>query len=93
MAPSPEWIHLNRLMIDYELIMVTEGVLYIGGDQEHYTVQKGEYLLMPPLTNQYGYKASDCSFYWLHFTARNALMKVDAGQSVAEFGERIVIPQ
>ncbi|MNM04580.1 Melibiose operon regulatory protein [compost metagenome] len=93
MAPSPEWIHLNRLMIDYELILVTEGVLYIGGDQEHYTVQKGEYLLMPPLTNQYGYKSSECSFYWLHFTARNALMKVDAGQSVAESGERIVIPQ
>ncbi|MDQ0195916.1 hypothetical protein J2T20_004322 [Paenibacillus wynnii] len=34
-APSPEWIHLSRSLQDYELIVVTEGTLYIAGDNNH----------------------------------------------------------
>lgn len=70
-APSAEWIHLSRILQDYELIVMTEGVLYLAGDNEQFVVSKGEFLLLPPLTRQYGYKSSDCSFYWLHFHAAN----------------------
>lgn len=31
-APSDAWIHVSRVLVDYELIVVTEGNLYIGGD-------------------------------------------------------------
>lgn len=67
-SPSPEWMHLTRHLIDFELMLVTEGTLYIASNKKKYTVSKGEYLLMKPTDLQYGHQASDCTFYWLHFT-------------------------
>jgi len=66
-APDPSWIHLSRILLDYELVAITDGILYINNNGINYTVQKGEYLIMPPDTPQSGWKNSDCSFYWLHF--------------------------
>ena len=67
-ALNNEWVHLTRTLIDYELIVVTSGVLYIADADRQYTVNSGEYLLMHPSDIQYGYKNSDCTFYWLHFS-------------------------
>lgn len=65
-ADSNEWTHYTRPLTDYELMVVTEGTLYIASENEKYTVQQGEYLLMPPTKVQHGFKSSKCSFYWLH---------------------------
>jgi AraC-like DNA-binding protein len=70
-SPSPEWMHLTRRLIDFELMLVTEGTLYIASNENKYTVKKGEYLLMKPTDLQYGHQASDCTFYWFHFTYNN----------------------
>lgn len=70
-APSPDWMHMTRMLMEYELFVQTKGSLYIADGQEKYVLHEGDYLLMPPRTKQYGYRASDCSFYWLHFTAEN----------------------
>lgn len=64
---SPDWIHYSRRLNEYELIIVDEGTLYIADEKKHYTVERGNYLLMPPCEHQYGWKPSSCSFYWLHF--------------------------
>lgn len=66
-APNEDWIHLTRNLTDYELIVVTEGTLYIADKNIPYTVLPGQYLLMPPTEHQYGYKSSSCTFYWMHF--------------------------
>lgn len=66
-APSEEWIHLTRDLIDFELMVVTEGTLYIADHENEYVVNEGEYLFMTPTVYQHGYKAGSCSFYWLHF--------------------------
>ncbi len=66
-APNAEWMHLTRQLFDFELFVVTEGKLYIAGNDTEYELEKGQYILMPPHTMQHGYKSSDCSFYWLHF--------------------------
>ena len=66
-APNAEWMHLTRQLYDFELIVVTDGILYIADHEKKFTVKKGEYLLMQPTEHQHGYKSSDCSFYWLHF--------------------------
>ncbi|MCM3781632.1 AraC family transcriptional regulator [Neobacillus mesonae] len=68
-SPSSDWIHMSRILMDYELFVQTKGELYIADDHEQHVLQEGDFLLMPPRTKQYGYKKSDCSFYWLHFTA------------------------
>ena len=67
-APNQEWIHLTRRLFDFELFVVTDGVLYIADDETEYAVEKGNYLLMPPTEKQHGYKSGACSFYWMHFS-------------------------
>ncbi len=66
-AESENWTHYTRDLNDFELMLVTEGTLYIASEQEQFTVNKGEYLLMNPVKFQHGFKPSRCSFYWLHF--------------------------
>lgn len=66
-APEDSWIHLTRILQDYELFVVVDGVLHIGTDSKEYTVSPGEYLLMPPNKFEHGTKPSLCSFYWMHF--------------------------
>ncbi len=68
---TPDWVHMSRPLIDFELMVVTSGTLYIANDTTKYSVHKGEYLLMKPTQFQHGYQKSDCSFYWLHFTYHN----------------------
>lgn len=72
-SPNNDWIHLTRHLTDYELMVVTEGTLYIGNHTREYIVKKGQYLLMPPTPNQHGTRAGDCHFYWLHFGYHNEL--------------------
>ncbi len=67
LSPERGWRHLTRNLIDYELMIVTEGTLLIGDDKEEYRVNAGEYLLMPPTRYQHGTKPCRCRFFWLHF--------------------------
>ncbi len=71
--PSNEWIHLTRQLVDYELMVVTEGTLYIADHEQEYAISKGEYLLMPPTSHQHGTKQGSCEFYWMHFNYHDAL--------------------
>ena len=70
-APDASWTHLTRVLQDYELFVVTDGILYIGTDKKEYVVNPGEYLLMPPNRFQHGTKTSFCNFYWMHFGYNN----------------------
>jgi len=68
-APSPNWKHEHFYLGEYELIAVTEGTLYLNYAGEDFTVNSGEYLLLPPCNSwRRGFRESYCSFYWLHFT-------------------------
>lgn len=62
---------MTRSREDYELMVVTEGTLFIGDHENDYVVHKGEYLLMPPTPYQHGTQSGDCHFYWLHFGYHN----------------------
>lgn len=66
-SPSSDWKHMKRTLLDYELIIVTDGIFYLTVNQIPYTIKKGDYLLCPPNSQQMGQTESDCSFYWLHF--------------------------
>ena len=75
-SPSPEWIHDKRFVDNFELIIMTSGVLYMEIDMKKYAVHPGQYLLIQPgnsargtiYTSIKGYKPSNCSYYWLHFS-------------------------
>ena len=66
-SPERDWKHLTRHLLEYELFLVTEGVLYIADDRREYTVKAGEYLIMSPTPRQRGTRVCKCRFYWLHF--------------------------
>lgn len=66
-APSPDWIHQESPLNDYELIVMTEGTLYLSYQKESFVVETGDFLLLPPGGIRKGTKTSGCSFYWLHF--------------------------
>lgn len=66
-SPSAEWMHMSRELPEYELMIVTEGSLYIADKYHRYTLKCGDYIIMKPGL-QYGFKPSKCSFYWFHFS-------------------------
>ncbi len=67
-SPTEQWIHLSRELTDFELFIVTKGILHIADDTEEYHVKEGEYLIMGPCENQHGIAPGICEFYWLHFS-------------------------
>ncbi len=104
--PSDEWIHLTRVLMDYELMVVTEGTLHIADHENEYMVNKGKYLLMPPTPHQHGTRPGGCEFYWMHFdydgglqnhSCHSALPEHDTGhliipaQGTLSSPERIII--
>lgn len=92
-APNSEWMHLTRQLFDFELFVVTDGVLYISENDTEYVIEKGQYLLMPPLVWQHGYKSSDCSFYWLHFAPTSSYDVLDGNSVISELDSiSITIP-
>ncbi len=95
-APNPSWIHLTRELSDFELFMVTEGILYIADTEKKYSIGQDEYLIMPPTKKQYGYESSDCSFFWLHFQTSNLNSSEQSDMTFPQHGsipniERIMI--
>ena len=67
MAKDGNWKHMERRLVDYELIVMEKGTLYIEDEWGQYEVEEGQCLLMKPTGIQRGYRPSKCRFYWMHF--------------------------
>ena len=66
-SPERGWRHLTRQLFEYEMMIVTDGELYIADEDSEYHVKAGEYLIMSPTRHQHGTKICKCRFYWMHF--------------------------
>lgn len=71
-APDEQWKHVSRRLDSFELFLVLDGTLYVSDDCNNYTVNAGEYIIMPPCENQHGWKPSQCRFYYFHWYADTA---------------------
>lgn len=100
-SPSPDWKHEDRPLDDYELFIMTEGRLFLQYQGQRYALKKGEALLLPPApppnNRRVGYKASDCSFYWMHFSCKGEPSTLDVNASLQQQGsslnrEKLLIP-
>lgn len=96
-SPNDDWRHIARILTDFELMVVTKGTLYISENDAPYEVREGEYFLQAPKTNQKGYKSSNCSFYWLHFSPINEIYGFyqslqEIGLETAEHSNTILLP-
>lgn len=61
--------HVRRVFPVFDLLYVKEGVLYITEDENAFSVEAGEYILLSPGLEHYGTKGSEetTSYSWLHF--------------------------
>ncbi|MCR5415733.1 MAG: AraC family transcriptional regulator [Pseudobutyrivibrio sp.] len=96
-ALSPEWKHDHAALVDYELIIVTEGDLYLSYQGQNFHVSKNEYLILPP-SNTYreGYKEAYSSFYWMHFLVELGSLPPTLNSSYTpnqQLTESFLIPQ
>ena len=66
-AQDAKWCHMERQLVDYELIVMEKGTLFIEDEWGQYEISEGEYILMAPTKLQKGTKPSKCRFYWMHF--------------------------
>lgn len=63
-----EYKHITRTISSYEIIIVTEGELFMEVDGEELHLLPGDVLFIRPGEHHGGYKSSyGVSFYWLHF--------------------------
>lgn len=101
-APSPRWTHEDMGLNDWELIVMTEGALYLSYLGVDHTVERGGYLLLPPSAEgrRVGLKPSQCSFYWLHFQpADRVVHEIDLadarveGRTIGEDDDVLRLPQ
>jgi len=72
-----DYVHCNPF---YELIMVTEGPVYLRVEEENLTLQTGETYLLSPWQQHQGWKRPEetSSFFWVQFTASPPLREVDS---------------
>ena len=93
-SPDPNWIHLSRLLTDYELMIVVKGTLFIADGNREFSVKEGEYLLLAPGSDQHGYLHSQCEFFWVHFSDSELLLPQEVDPNSATFSDEIVsIPE
>lgn len=93
-APSLNWKHETFPLTDYELIVMTDGCLYIADDNGRYKVTRGEHLLLSPTPNntRYGYYPSECSFYWLHFSCDHEIIQNEDITALEHKKNKLFIP-
>lgn len=74
------WIHGQRVIQSYELILVTRGTVYLREGEREYALSPNDYLLLHPDIPHGGTKPSEESveFYWLHFIGLPEEFRADA---------------
>ncbi len=69
------WSHPRRIIDSYEVILVTDGEVFISSDGREYALKPDDVLVIEPDTLHFGTKESEnVGFYWLHFKAEASLV-------------------
>ncbi len=89
-SPDPDWIHLSRLLTDYELMIVVKGTLHIADGKREFSVKEGEYLLLAPGSDQHGCLQSQCEFFWVHFSHSKLLLPEEVDPDSVSFSDKII---
>ncbi len=77
-----QWIHSERIITDYEIIINLKNPIHMQQEDKKYTLQPGDSLLLLPGLTHKGFECSDkgTSFYWFHFCFNNqdSIIKQDS---------------
>jgi AraC-like DNA-binding protein len=81
------WVHNERIIDNFELIIGIRGTAYIQQDDEKHEVTQGTILLLfPGQTHKgYAYSKENTSFYWVHFLCNDVHMITVQNEGINEF--------
>lgn len=79
------WIHSQRIISDYEIIINLKSPIYIQQEETKYTLNSGDSLLLLPGLTHKGFRYSEkgTSFYWFHFSFNNKAELLDSSEAEA----------
>lgn len=80
------FLHPNRVLDAFVLILVLKGTLYITQNQIPYCVHENEFVLLRPHTNHLGHRKStgELSYFWVHFYVRDPDYQICPRQTLSE---------
>jgi AraC-like DNA-binding protein len=81
---NKSWVHSERIIDNFEIIIVVKGIVYIQQNEEKYELHEGDMLLLRPECLHKGYapSARGTSFYWLHFISEDKISVIEEIQAV-----------
>lgn len=81
-----KWLHMERIIDNFEIIIMNKGTMYIEQDDEKYELKEGELLLLEPGRKHKGYDYSDkgTSFYWTHFYCNDSYTMYNHTDAMSE---------
>ncbi|GAB2572091.1 hypothetical protein GCM10026983_43720 [Gracilibacillus alcaliphilus] len=86
------WNHDHRINPDFELMIVTEGVLKLVIEGKQMEVHPGNMLLIPPQIDFAGFgDVADVCFYWVHFEAATETDGSGKGWQLPFFSQEIML--
>lgn len=62
-----DWTHPKRTSSEYILFMILSGEMYLQEDDSRYILRQGDYIFLQPNHTHFGYKPSQCEYYYIHF--------------------------
>lgn len=62
-----QWKHPKRTATEYVLFIILSGEMYLQEDENKYILQQDDYIFLQPGHTHFGYKASQCEYYYIHF--------------------------
>lgn len=65
--------HIKRTFSVFDLLIVKSGLMYMSENGVNYEVSEGEYIILTPGFEHFGYRAyeKETEYYWLHFELEN----------------------
>ncbi len=66
---SAQWSHPRRTSSEYILFILISGEMYLQEDDFKYVLKKGDYIFLQPNHTHFGYRPSQCEYYYIHFQA------------------------
>jgi Response regulator containing CheY-like receiver domain and AraC-type DNA-binding domain len=78
-AYKSPWSHFTRTINEYILYVIKSGELYIQEGDRRYHLKKGDILFLEPNIVHFGYQASCCDYYYIHFK-HHEMLRVDDRQ-------------
>lgn len=68
---SENWMHPKRTIDEYVMFIIISGEMYIQEDNEKYHIKKDDYFILQPHKTHWGYKESQCEYYYIHFNTES----------------------